>query len=175
MTARLHSGGHHAVSPSRRQAYRSGQIQVLRCRILNSNYLALTLQQNGLGGGGSAEGIAVYSIKSDGTVGAPTPFLNLITSDGVPGASSFVWDSSGKYVFASAGGTIYVIRFDSTTNTLALAGSTTSTTGTPVRSFHLCQRYRPSTQHQNSTMRIHNLTYLKAVACFGIGSDQITL
>ena len=96
----------------------------------NSNYLVVPLQQNGFGGGGSAGGIAVYSINNDGTVGAPTPFLNLITSGGVPGASSLVWDSSGKYLFASSAGTIYEIRFDSSSNTATLAGTTTYTTDT---------------------------------------------
>ena len=96
----------------------------------NSNYLAVPLQQNGFGGGGSAGGIAVYAINSDGTVGAPTPFLNLISSGGVPGSSSLVWDSSGQYVFASTVGTIYVIRFDSSASMIALAGTTTYTTDT---------------------------------------------
>ncbi len=97
----------------------------------NSNYLAVILQQNGFGGGGSAGGIAVYPINSDGTTGAPTPFLSLIpTVSGLSGTWSVIWDSSGQYLFAILAGTIYEIRFDSSSNTVALASTMIYTTDT---------------------------------------------
>lgn len=95
------------------------------------NYLAVVLQQNGFGGGGSAGGIAVYTINSDGTVSAPTPFFQLIPSvAGLSGTWSLVWDSSGQNLFAILAGTIYELRFDSSSSTVTLAGTTTYTTDT---------------------------------------------
>jgi hypothetical protein len=80
----------------------------------NTNYVAVNFLQVF----GTEIGIAVYPINSDGSAGAPTPYLPL--NGGVS-----AWDSTGTYLFASGIGTIYELRFDSSANTVTLVDTVT--------------------------------------------------
>ena len=92
-----------------------------------SNYLAVLF-----GFSTGTVGIAVYPINGDGSGGAPTAFLSLTNNGEGAGNWTLAWDSSGTYFFASSMGIIYQARFDSSTNTIALVGATTSATGPAV-------------------------------------------
>lgn len=73
---------------------------------------------------GTESGIAVYPIKSDGSAGTPTAYLP-INLGSANGGRTVVWDSTGRYLFASGADVIYELRFDSGANTVSLVDTVT--------------------------------------------------
>lgn len=87
-----------------------------------ANDLAVSFEGTG------TEGMAVFPINSNGTLGTPTPFLPLTSTNGSSNPWLVVWDSTGSYIFASDYGKIYELKYDPLANTLSLVSTTVIST-----------------------------------------------